>query len=248
MNTLTVEFHGICVHFNRDENPSLDLPTPHRILLPFVKDGFTWDGKTILVHQPQVSVQSNTVVSPFAPMFMTLTLSALTDHSEVTTTFNCPPRLKTIFPEMELRPEVVTEGAAPATTYFDIREGTLSGIEIEGSAGTRLTIETELSAVVLTKTLWHHESEHHPSGHHHPSVDPVTIELPALITVSNFAKDPDSDFEADFILSFTVGSPFPPPVTKPLLDGLEHALGDVTICLKAANQDIGPGCSNSQFP
>lgn len=236
--TLTIEFHGICVHFSRAANPSLNLPAAHRVVLPYLPDGLHWNQQKILVHRPVLAVMTPGGPLEMDPMNATLSLSTLTDKMSLTSTFQCQPNLLGILPGMTIDPAVVTGEAAPAAVYFDIDEGTMSGIEIRGSAGMRLAIETERSEVALKQKYWGGDSE-----------TVTMLPLPATIVLSNIAKDPESDLAADFIISFAVGKPFPPAPTPEFILALEAALAVTMICLPpSASMDLGPGCSNSQFP
>jgi len=244
MNLLTVRFHGICVHFNRKLNPSLDLPAAHRVVLPYFPNGLVWNGKKILVHEPTVTLSYPGFEKTLEPKEVTFTLDKVSLTGEVTPTFECPPHLKEILPDMEVDPAVVVGKQKPATMYFDLDEGIFNGIELHGSAATELTIPTETTEMVLIERPWH------------GGETPWLLPMPATITVSNMAKDPEADGMADFILSFAVGKPFPPceEHVKPPCDAkkfqtaLEHAMSATLECLKVQSGDIGPGCSNSQFP
>ncbi|HJQ39853.1 MAG TPA: hypothetical protein VKB93_22145 [Thermoanaerobaculia bacterium] len=239
MNTLIVEFHGICVHFSRELNPSLGLPAPHRVVIPFVTEPIPWLGKTIQIHAPYMAIQTTASAVPeqSVPVGVTLALDPLPEPLGVSGFLPCAVPLKAIYPDMILNTAVVMEQQSPAAAYFDIHQGTLSNINIEGSAATRLTIETAATEAWLTKTRW--------DG----VVERVRISLqespPAVILMSNIAKAKDDQLD-DFILNFAVATHFPPPhdIQPKMLEMLEG----VTNCLISTTGDLGPGCSNSTFP
>lgn len=233
MNILTVEFHGMCVHFNREGNPSLGLPAAHRVVLTYLPNGLHWNGHKIQEHLPEVTVNDEPLAISLGA---TLSLGQLMDESRMSSTFRCPPSLLSVHPDMVLNVPVIVDEAPPAAIYFDINEGVLNGIDIGGSAGTKLTIETEAAEAVLNIDQWDGTSFS------------LTIGLPATIVVSNMTKEKKFDDDADFIISFAVGKPFPPEPTEKFTGRLKTALEAAMGCLKSDSQDIGPGCSNSQFP
>jgi len=235
MSLLEIEFHGICVFFSMASNPELNLPTAFRVVVPFVPEPFTWNGETIYVHEPHMSIEHEEVVEMIDPLGTTITLGPLDAQPFVQGMQECPPHLPSIFPAMTLNLDVVTGQMPPAGFYFDFNQGSLIDINVQGAAATLLTIDTSSTTAGLTIDRW-------GGGHESKS-----IPLPARILVSNTAKDPTSDFDFDFIVSYAVGLPFPPPdsIAEPLNAALEQTL----ICSgPSPSQDLGPGCSNSQFP
>jgi hypothetical protein len=236
LNQLHVEFHGICVLLSRELNPSLNLPAAHRVVLPFVTDRVPWRGKTVQVHAPWVEIRSASGERHSLPLNVTLALESLPGTQGVSGSLPCAVPLKSIYPDMVLDKAVVTEQRSPAAAYFDIDQGTLSNISIEGSAATRLTIETTAAKAHLKKTMWNGAIENIPI---------LLEETPALILFSNIAKAKDDQLD-DFILNFSVGTVFPPPESiEPKM--MEILLG-VSNCIASPIGDLGPGCSNSTFP
>ena len=250
-NLLTVDFHGICVHFHREDNQDLDLPQAHRVVMPFVDAATSWNNETIQIHEPVIQINND---DPQTLLHTTLSLSPLTNQSDVTVSFECPPSLQDIFgtTEMVADASIVVHGGSPAGAYFDINEGTLTGIDIMGSAGVRLTIETEESSCELIMTSWDDP----------PTVTSTVLDLPATIVIANTSKETLSDARDDFILSFAAvgASYFPPPTSQAFINRMHHNLDLAGSCVgllggvqnlvrqKHPYLDLGPGCSNSHFP
>ncbi|HEY6222853.1 MAG TPA: hypothetical protein VIW26_03665 [Gemmatimonadales bacterium] len=237
MPTLTIEFHGICVHFDQDQNPDLRLPQAHRVVLTHVPEAIVWNDEIIPIHQPKVIIASGDVIETIIPDGVTMSLGALAGAPPFSVAYECVPSLTTIDPAVQIDPGIVVGNEPPAVLYFDIDQGSLACQNIEGSAGMVLTIETTQDTFQLTTTDWQGGSE--------TKTYPIAQ---TSIHVTNLGQDGESQRGFDLILSFAVTTEFPPP--ENLKSSLERVLGEIESCLNEPDQhyDIGPGCSNSHFP
>lgn len=249
MNTVTVRFLGLNVHFNRERNRRHDyhhdLP-PHRVVVPHFTTLMIWNGD-IPVHRPVISFE------PALPIELPCMVPAgwtggyLLSGQTLRVTggkadgfhdhLACVPSLTQVWPDMEVDPYVVVNRAGRAAAYFDIHHGHLRLLKHQASAATELTIAHE-SAPMLEIDCW-------AGNHHHTVVLPPDV----VITVSNTAQPEKPDGDSDFVLSFAVASQLPPSELHDR-DSWKQSLGAAAKCIDRSPEpgDLGIGCSNSQYP
>ncbi len=132
-----------------------------------------------------------------------------------------------------LRTDVAYEGAAPASVYFDIGHG--RGIPCRSShhaISTRFEIYTE----------GHPHLELRPFDGGEPGY--LTVADGATILITNMSTELEGDHEFDYLLNYgimndTLIEPAKPRMPSPLILRC-HTLDP--------GDDLGPSCSNSNFP
>lgn len=249
---LTVHFHGVAVHFNQVDNPELDLGTAaHRVVIPHYDKELQWGPKKIAVHEPFLHTDVELDL-PCLPRMekgkgrkkgkhsyrlngVTFRVAGVDKLVGIQRKMECFPKLKTIWPEMVLDHAVVTGKKAPAAAYFDTTNGRLEAKERDGSAAATLVIEHEKDTAVLEVECWRGGSQQ------------ITVHLPATLTFEDTGRD-KADGLSDFVLDYLVATKLPPA------DLDLSALEKVAACIGRSPSrevepgELGPGCSNSQYP
>lgn len=242
MAKLTVEFQGICTHFNRLKNSFLDLPHAHRVVLTHWPGGITWNGTKIPEHQPKVYIElqdGQRQALDLGPS--TLRLPEIASAPPLTWQAACSPSLPGVWPAMQLRPEVVVDHAKPAALYVDLDQGTLVSFAAAKSAAVRVEYEIEGPQAELIIEPWDGDQTS------------VWLPLPSTLRVTNVGVEGESVEDCDFILHYALVDGFPDsvPADQALLDSLQRTYDAIPTCLSSGfviPPDLGPGCSNSHFP
>jgi hypothetical protein len=239
---LTVEFIGICTHFNRDEWPQDEGAwplgnVPHRVLLPEKPGDPLFDG--IPDHYPVLAIPREYVtgVVPNTP-WLTLddTKAEYTwkiDHVafelgdqgnvERDSAWSRIPRLRgDERPHHVADPEVVQGNRVHA--LFDAYGGTLSTFCTDQATSVSLTLATTGNAILRAQ----------PIGTGGPVLR-LTVTDGATITISHVSNEPSHDDDNHFGLHFAVAKQF-----------LKGKWSHVRKC--GDRVGLGPDCSNSGYP
>lgn len=238
MAQLTIQFLGICTHFNNKTDLGFPLPVPHRVVFTQT-DAATisvgTDSYTFQLH-PELQLPDNVTI-PLTGQRMFIAGTTKLQPPDLAS--GCIPHLKTIWPGMELSLAAVLDGASPAAAYFDIFGGDVSGFNHTSSAAGLLTLDLDSPAMLVIESF---------DG---LTRKEIPIDLPQTILIENHPI-PGVDIsdtpgqEAELQLNFLVATQFPPPP----LASMDQQLLNIVECLKnqPKEKDAGPGCSNSQYP
>lgn len=242
---ITVEFVGVCTHVRRPRWPpalgNWPLTVPHRVLLP-KNPGMPPFPDDIPPHVPIITgipdANYRGLLQPqdngrFLIRGAALSIS-VPGPKEVgyDSTWSIIPQM-----QADGRPSVdadlcVLDRNREVHGVFDVDAGTFSACcGTQGAAAARLTIDGVSSAELIVRSI--------RTG---TSIPPVALPDGSFITVLHRSTEPGSDDSDHFALHFVLAASL--PADKPL--------GNSTKCgeprCPADIDDLGPGCSNTDYP
>lgn len=236
MAQLTIQFLGICTHFNNKTDLGFPLPVPHRVVFTQTDAATIRVGADTFTFQLHPELQlPNNITIPLTGQRMFIAGTTKLQPPDLAS--GCIPHLKIIWPGMELNLAAVLDGASPAAAYFDIFGGDVSGFDHTSSAAGLLTLDLDTPAVLVIESF---------DG---LTRTEIPIDLPQTIVIENHPTpavdiSDTSGQEAELQLNFLVAKPFPPPPFA----NMDQQLLNIVECLQPKERDAGPGCSNSQYP
>jgi len=234
MGELTIYFVGICTHVeNQIEG------VPHRVVLVHEEKSVVINRHTIHSHMPGIQLRPRDVLAGSLPS------SVLRQVLHVANARGDAPSYDSLYRSaipslgelaggrLKLDERVVTAKEHPATMYFDVKHGRFSACRVPHEAsGAVLRIETEGDPqLILTPMDGDREA--------------VKIDLRsgAVVTIHNGAFGAQDHVDADFLLHYKIMERIPSRARfprKPMGEGLP-ILPDLEV-------ELGPGCSNSNYP
>ncbi|HYC91658.1 MAG TPA: hypothetical protein VEO54_20740 [Thermoanaerobaculia bacterium] len=241
MNTLTVEFHGICTHFFRAAHPD-ELRREHRVVL--VKATPSTEVRTVHIGSHVASMQLNGGQVPLDGVHLTLEMldgAVPPPFVRDPSIFQLPmltqlmDGLETLSPPS---PIVFGVPAGQVACYFDFSLGTLSAfVTGTNAAFARLHAQSEHDFVLKATPL---DENPLPQG----LQSETRLAGDTTIVVSNTDDDPAEKVAADFLLHYKTAARMPMVPQIPQLPTLQ------VLPLQAPTiiTTIGAGCSNSNYP
>ena len=231
MGRITVVFHGVCTHL---KNELQDVP--HRVVLVETDEIRHIHGDVIAPHKPSLEsehVKNGTLPRPASRLTLTIS-NAVKDPISYTDCYNCaiwPLKQYTGDPSLGLNLAVVDGKKAPGSIYFDAPDGTFEAYLTKGGASVaKLIVETDGDPVLQIES-WDR-----------PSISSVEFEDDAVLDVKNVST-PGHENDRDFVLHYlTTDRSFDkyPKDPAPCTEYCSTKEDDYI--------DLGPGCSNSNYP
>lgn len=240
MSMITIRFIGLCIHLNKAEVDGI--PLEHRVVMLENECAERPFFHPVKPHRPTLVIPDGTRImagvlglgrTMFRLQRVSMRIANESENLAVLEQWHTVPKLMPPSERIGLRQDVAFGFAAPASVYFDIGGG--RGIpcqSIGGAISTRFEILTNGDPCLEIAPFDGGEPDH------------LTFEDGASISIANISTTPDGDDDFDYLLNYRImfdpliepAAPGMPPKSVPLCDVLE--VGD----------DLGPSCSNSNFP
>lgn len=234
MGEITICFTGICTHLSGViEN------VPHRVVLIHEEHDVTINGLTIHSHEPYLWLAYGRLVSGTiskSPRRVSMRVAnAVGDPPSYDDDYECAiPKLSRLTDaRLELNRGVVENRGRPASIYFDVDRGAFTaGAAPRGATAAVLTVETEGEPRLLITPM--------DGG----AASEIELTSGAAFELRNSAVGPRDHHDGDFLLHYKVFQSIAPdarfPTAPPHCPGLRP--------LPVPDIELGPGCSNSQYP
>jgi hypothetical protein len=234
MGEITICFTGICTHLR-----NLVEGIPHRVVLIHEEREVTINGVTIHSHEPFLFLGRGSVVSgtlTTSPRRVSIrVMNAIGDAPSYDDDYHCAIFRLQGLTESRLTPSraVVIEGARPAGAYFDVERGAFSAASSpRGATAAVLVVQTDGNPKLSITPM-----DGGPASK-------VELTSGSAIAIRNSALAASDHHEGDFLLHYKVFENIPPdtrfPTTPPDCPGLQP--------LPIPDIELGPGCSNSDWP
>jgi hypothetical protein len=257
MGTLTTNFIGLCTHIQK---PAVT-EVPHRCVLVNGMIPATINDHPLATHVATLTLNHNDILETpgihLPPQddlglvtwqidgasLSILNTIPVPPHGVVYTAayMHGIPSLTTLTTDLGLlSAEVVTDrNPTLASCYFDVDGGTFDGGATPGVGG-----EAGAAMAILTTTVTDPNPVISVSSFTMGS-GTITLRSGAEMTVANVGFGPGADSDFDFLLQYRV---FP---TIPADAGVPKDIDDILLVVPVKTgpaHDVGPGCSNSNYP
>ena len=234
MGEITIYFVGICTHLQRVVED-----VPHRVVLVHEEQDVTINGYKIRSHKPYFMLERGEVVSgelPREPRRVVLSIENGTgDAPSYDDDYDCAvfSLSRLIDRNLPLNRAVAVERARPASVYFDVDHGDFTAGFISGGAtAARLTAETAGNPAISIAPM--------DGG----ATSLVEVTSGSVLIIQNDAGALSAHHDADFLLHYNLTESIPKdakfPEKPPQCPGLE--------VFPIPVNELGPGCSNSNYP
>ncbi len=246
MGQVTVYFIGICTHMQWPEDGVFGEVQGfrHRVVLVNGKAPRTINHKPIPRHRPMLRVESKDVIggpvdiTSYELDGATVQIANAIGELQYEESFQCCiPHLKALTPNLPPPSYRVVAGAHPerASAYFEVTSGVLTaGIVSRGAAVSVLTMTTLDESPLLRITGFRGEqAEFHLRNH-------------ANVVISNVAES-EYDEDNDFLLHYETAEYVPEDAQVPTQSAPCCVQTEVPEFVRG-RLNVGPGCSNSNFP
>lgn len=246
MGKITIQFVGICTHI-KDLVPGV----PHRVVMVHEDEAVVLNGFPVHSHAAKLTLSRGEVLNgsgPLPTLPHRLVLSIKPRDGEGPPTYD--PNYQCIYSlsrlagaAVTLSDKVVIDQSPPASIYFDVTQGHFSAgfatkEGAKGAIGAVLVVETDGDPVLVITEM----------DDDKPPLE-IVLSTDSILSVCNeaIADGTGTHINADFLLHYLTTHAIPPgdpfPVQTPTRC---TALPDFPI--KDPSWELGPGCSNSQYP
>ena len=252
MGEITVFFVGICTHMQWPEKFGADPGFSHRVVLVNGSEPRLINDRPIPSHRATLSIAADDLVIGRTPsnagddQILEWNLDGTTiDIANATGSLTydasyecCIPHLKVLTPDLPPPSAQVVTDAQPleASCYFDVTAGVMrAGLVAGGAAVSVLTVTTTDELPIVRVRGFEGEAS-----------QKIPLRNGARIALSNVAAG-HSDEDDDFLLHYRTAESIPKNAKVPR---------EAARCCNALPQEriidpklnVGPGCSNSNFP